>query len=169
LNLDTAKEFESRRDCIQLAESALATVRNVSYLLHPPLLDESGLLAALHLYLEGFRKRSKLRITFDYKPLSFPRLSQELEISIFRVIQEALMNVHRHAASDDARIELVQLADHILIKVRDFGVGIPSATGGMVRGVGVNGMRERLKQMGGDLNISRAEPGTLVEATIPLF
>ncbi len=126
LNLDTAKEFDSRQECIQLAESAIAKVRNVSYLLHPPLLDESGLLAALHLYFEGFRKRSNLRIVFDYKPLIFPRLSKETEISIFRVIQEALTNIHRHSGSDDARIEIRQQPDRIVVRVRDFGIGIPS-------------------------------------------
>ncbi len=173
LNLDTAKEFDTRTECIQLADSALAKVRNVSYLLHPPLLDESGLLAALHLYLEGFRKRSNLRITFDYKPMLFPRLEKDIEISIFRVIQEALINVHRHSGSEDVRIEVYQQPDRVIVRVRDFGVGIPLegflSTPGLVEGVGISGMRERLTQMGGVMKISRAEPGTLVEATIPLF
>lgn len=173
LNLDTAAEFDSRQECIQLAESAIAKVRNVSYLLHPPLLDESGLMAALHLYFEGFRKRSNLRIVFDYKPLIFPRLSKETEISIFRVVQEALTNIHRHSGSEDARIEIHQQPDRIVVRVRDFGIGIPSEGFGdspiLVQGVGISGMRERLKQMGGHMSVVRAEPGTLVEAIIPLF
>jgi signal transduction histidine kinase len=141
--------------------------------MHPPLLDESGLLAALHVFFEGFEKRSKLRITFEYKPDTFPRLSTEIETSVFRVVQEALTNVHRHSRSDDARVEVHQQADRVYVRVRDFGVGMPSS-GPMSApiqnmGVGVTGMRERIKQIGGEVNILPAEPGTLVEAIIPLF
>jgi PAS domain S-box-containing protein len=173
LNLDISSEFELRRESIQLAETALTKVRNVSYLLHPPLLDESGLLPALHLYIEGFRKRSNMRITFDYKPLIFPRFSNEIEISVFRVIQEAITNIHRHSGSEDARVEIQQQPDRIQLRVRDFGVGISTAGESQspttLHGVGINGMRERIKQMGGRLSVLRAEPGTLVEAIIPLF
>ena len=173
MNLDTAKAFESRNDTIQLAEQAIAKVRNVSYLLHPPLLDESGLLPAVHLFLEGFRKRSGLRIVFDSKPMPFPRVNSEIETSVFRVIQEALTNIHRHSGSTDARIEIHQQPDRIVVRVRDFGVGIPdeTMTGELqvITGVGISGMKERLKQMGGEVRILRAEPGTLVEAIVPLF
>ena len=173
MNLDTAKAFESRNDTIQLAEQAIAKVRNVSYLLHPPLLDESGLLPAVHLFLEGFRKRSGLQIVFDSKPMPFPRINSEIEISIFRIIQESLTNIHRHSGSTDARIEIHQQPDRIVVRVRDFGVGIPdeTTTGELqvVTGVGISGMKERLKQMGGEVRILRAEPGTLVEAIVPLF
>lgn len=173
INLDTAPEFPSREEAIHLAQDSLSKVRNLSYLMHPPLLDESGLLAALHLFLEGFRKRSNLRIVFDYKPLLFPRLTSQIETSIFRVVQEALTNVHRHSGSSDARIEVHQHADRIFVRVRDFGVGMPEdlPTGESVisSGVGLSGMRERIKQLGGRVTIQRAEPGTLVEAIIPLF
>ena len=173
LNLDTAPQFGSRSDAIALTQDALSKVRNLSYLMHPPLLDESGLLAALHVFFEGFKKRSKLRITFDYKPSTFPRLTTEIETSVFRVVQEALTNIHRHSGSDDARVEVHQQADRVYVRVRDFGVGMPTA-GPMSApiqstGVGVSGMRERIKQIGGEVNILRAEPGTLVEAIIPLF
>jgi PAS domain S-box-containing protein len=173
LNLDTSPEFASRKESIHLAENALAKVRSISYVLHPPLLDESGLLAALHLYIEGFRKRTDLRVALDCKPIPFPRLNNELETSIFRIVQEAITNVHRHAHSPDARVEIHQQPDRVFVRVRDFGIGMPvdELRGTVVigTGVGIAGMRERVKQAGGEVNILRAEPGTIVEAVIPLF
>jgi PAS domain S-box-containing protein len=172
MTLDTS-QFASRAEAIKLTESVLAKVRNLSYLMHPPLLDESGLLPALHVFIDGLKKRSKLRITIDCKPDSFPRLSRDVETSIFRVIQEAITNVQRHSGSADARIEVHLQADRVFVRIRDFGVGMPidSMTGGLAitHGVGVNSLRERVKQLGGEVNILRAEPGTLVEAVIPLF
>ena len=152
---------------IEMVERALSKTRNVSYLLHPPLLEESGLLPALHWYFGGLQKRSELKVNFDYKPLSFPRLPRDLEIAVFRVIQEALTNVYRHSGSEDARIEMIQEPDRVLIRIRDFGKGISST--GPTAGVGVSGMKERVKQLNGELRVSRAEPGTLVEANIPLI
>ena len=143
----------------------------MSYLLHPPLLDESGLLPALHWYFQGLQSRGQLRITFDYKPTVFPRLPRDVETAVFRVIQESLTNVYRHSESQDARIELVQDHDTVVVRVRDFGKGIPENKIGIsaLVGVGISGMRERVKQLNGELRISRAEPGTLVTATIPLL
>lgn len=152
---------------IEMTERALAKVRNISYLLHPPLLDESGLLPALHWYFEGIQKRAELRISFNYKPAVFPRLSRDLETAIFRVIQEALTNAYRHAGTQDVKIDMEQGPDRVLVRVRDFGKGVgPSA---YTTGVGISGMKERVKQLNGELRVSRAEPGTLVEATLPLF
>jgi two-component system, NarL family, sensor kinase len=155
----------------ELASSALQKVRNMSYLLHPPLLDESGLLPALHWYFEGLQSRGQLRITFEYKPLVFPRLSREVETAIFRIIQESLTNVYRHAESEDARIELIQDSDSVTVRIRDFGKGIPETNFGLAitPGVGISGMRERVKQLNGEMRIARAEPGTLVQAHIPTF
>jgi PAS domain S-box-containing protein len=170
MNLDTSDQFSSRAEAIHLAETALAKIRSVSYLLHPPLLDESGLIPALHVYIEGFNKRSDLRISLEYRPTPFPRLTNDIETSIFRVVQEAVTNVHRHSGSVDARVEIHQQSDRILVRVRDFGKGIPSdgKIGVVPMGVGIGGMRERVKQLGGEIRILRAEPGTLVEALIPL-
>ncbi|MFY9912952.1 MAG: PAS domain-containing sensor histidine kinase [Candidatus Sulfotelmatobacter sp.] len=156
---------------LPLVDSALQKVRNMSYLLHPPLLDESGLLPALHWYFQGLQSRGQLRITFDYKPTVFPRLPRDVETAVFRVIQESLTNVYRHSESQDARIELVQDHDTVVVRVRDFGKGIPENKIGIsaLVGVGISGMRERVKQLNGELRISRAEPGTLVTATIPLL
>jgi PAS domain S-box-containing protein len=152
---------------IEMAERALSKVRNLSYLLHPPLLDESGLLPALHWYFAGFQKRSELRITFDYKPANFPRLPGELETAVFRIIQEALTNTYRHSGSDDVRIEIQQDSERVNVRIRDFGKGVESTAS--AAGVGISSMKERVKQLNGELRVSKAEPGTVVEATIPLF
>jgi PAS domain S-box-containing protein len=152
---------------IETTERALSKVRNLSYLLHPPLLDESGLLPALHWYFGGLQKRSELRVVFEYKPAAFPRLPVELETACFRIIQEALTNVYRHSGSQDARIEINQEADRVQIRVRDFGKGIGPTT--ITAGVGISGMKERVKQLNGELTVLKADPGTLVEANIPLY
>jgi PAS domain S-box-containing protein len=151
----------------ELASSVLAKVRNLSYLLHPPLLEESGLLPALHWFFEGLESRGQLHIVFDCKPVLFARLPEEIEIAVFRIIQEALTNVFRHSESHEARVNLVQEADRVTLRIRDFGKGPPKV--GMPRGVGISGMKERVQQLNGDFKISKAEPGTLVEATIPML
>lgn len=166
-----AKETEARTlvHAIALTDSALNKVRNLSYLLHPPLLDESGLLPALHWYFEGLKTRAPLKLSFDYKPLLFPRLPRELEVVIFRVIQESLTNIFRHAESEDARIEMVQESAHVKVRIRDFGKGISNQATMGKSGVGISGMRERVMQLHGDFIIARAEPGTLVEISLPIL
>jgi PAS domain S-box-containing protein len=158
---------------VALVDSALAKVRNLSYLLHPPLLDESGLLPAVHWYVDGFRKRSGMRTTFEYKPENFARLPSNVEMTVFRVVQEALTNVYRHSESSDARIEIHQQPDRVFVRVRDFGKGIVTdpLTGrlSVSTGAGLGGLKERVKQFGGEVKIVRADPGTLVEAMIPIF
>ncbi len=155
----------------ELAESALRKVRNMSYLLHPPLLDESGLLPALHWYFEGLQSRGQLRISFEYRPVLFTRMPCEIENAIFRIIQESLTNVYRHSDSQDARIDLTQEPDTVTVRIRDFGKGFPDFRSGVSHplGVGISGMRERVTQLKGDFGISRVEPGTLVRATLPLI
>jgi PAS domain S-box-containing protein len=155
----------------ELAGSVLGKVRNLSYLLHPPLLDESGLLPALHWYTEGLQSRGQLRITFDHKPIIFPRLPRDIEVAVFRIIQESLTNTYRHSESQEARIDLIQEIDTVTVRIRDFGKGIPDNKLGTIAGtgVGISGMKERVKQLNGELKISRAEPGTLVSATIPII
>ncbi len=154
----------------ELAASTLAKVRNMSYLLHPPLLDESGLLAALHWYFQGLQQRGQVRVNFEYTPRLFPRLPREIETAVFRIIQESLTNIYRHSESREARIELAQESDIVRVRVRDFGKGIPETTLGTNGrfGVGIAGMRERVKQLDGELQITREQPGTLVQAVIPL-
>lgn len=167
--LDSEKNFEASK----IANDCISTVRNLSYLLHPPLLDETGLRAALHWFIEGLAKRSNIDIALTVLPQDFPRLGTDIETTIFRVVQEALTNVYRHAQSERARVELEKEAGWIIVRVRDYGKGLPAemakSTSGVRMGVGVAGMRERLRQFGGDLSVRRSEPGTLVEAKIPLF
>jgi PAS domain S-box-containing protein len=157
----------------KMVDSAADSVRNLSYLLHPPLLDETGLRAALHWYVDGMVKRSGIQIALSVSPHTFPRLSRDIEMTIFRVVQESLTNVYRHAATDSARVEIEKQADWIIARVRDYGRGLPrefAGPGSSGRlGVGISGMRERVRQLGGELSVSRAEPGTVLEAKIPLF
>jgi PAS domain S-box-containing protein len=163
----------ANEEASELVRTAAATVRSLSYLLHPPLLDETGLRSALDWYVEGLAKRSGLKISLTITPHFLPRLAKDIEITIFRIIQEALTNIYRHAQSDSARVEIDKQPEWVLVRVRDYGKGMPvdngSGMGVSYLGVGISGMRERVRQFGGDLEISRAEPGTLVEAKIPLF
>jgi len=157
----------------EVAGTALATVRNLSYLLHPPLLDETGLRAALDWFVEGLIKRSGMQVTLQIRPEIFPRLGSEIETAIFRVVQEALTNVVRHSKSESARVEIDKQPEIVLVRVRDYGQGLPTELAGpggaKIMGVGISGMRERIRQFGGELAVTRTEPGTLVEAKIPLF
>jgi PAS domain S-box-containing protein len=154
-------------------DTTISTVRNLSYLLHPPLLDETGLGAALHWYVEGLAKRSKIEISLSITPPSFPRLNPDIETTIFRVVQESLTNVYRHANSESALVEVDKKAEFVMVRVRDYGKGLPQESVGRTQspnlGVGIGGMRERVRQLGGELTVSQAQPGTLVEARIPLF
>jgi PAS domain S-box-containing protein len=151
----------------------LQKIRETSYLLHPPLLDEAGLRAALHWYVDGLMQRSKLQISLTFHPDVLQGVPKEIEMTIFRIVQEALGNVFRHAASESARVEIVGQSEQIIVRVRDYGKGISPRIARMESsaqmGVGITGMRERVRQLGGELAITRAEPGTLVEATIPLL
>lgn len=168
--LPEAPENEESRD---MADAAIASVRSLSYLLHPPLLDETGLRSALHWYVEGLIKRSGIQISLSVTPPIFPRLSREVETTIFRIVQESLTNVYRHADSENARVEIDKQLDRIIIRVRDYGKGLPKEFSSEALsaniGVGISGMRERVRQFGGELTVVRAEPGTLVETKIPLF
>lgn len=161
------------KDAGDLIQVAIGTVRSLSYLLHPPLIDEVGLRPALEWYVDGLIKRSKIKISLILKPQIFPRLPKEIEMAIFRVIQESLTNVYRHAGTDSARVEIERQSDRVIVRVRDYGRGFASKVlGGRVsldQGVGIGGMRERIRQLNGELIITRADPGTLVEARIPIF
>ena len=154
-----------------LIDHAIQQVRSISYLLHPPLLDEIGLQSALQFYLEGFTKRSGIEIALEMKPASFPRLGSEMETAIFRIVQEALTNVFRHSGAREAWVTLVKEDAQVIGTVRDNGKGIADAVmqGRPDRiGVGIGGMRQRVKEFGGDLRIGNANPGTFVEVVVPI-
>ena len=160
-------------ESIDLAERSMSGVRTLSYLLHPPFLDENGLLSALRWYAKGFADRSGITVDLDL-PATFGRLPQEVETGLFRVVQEALINTHRHAQSATASIRLTAAADLLTLEIEDRGRGmspevLSSVTmGGGAPGVGIAGMRERLEQLGGRLNIESSVRGTTIRATVPL-
>src|SRR5579862_4634537 len=153
-----------------IIERAIQQVRTMSHLLHPPLLDEVGLLSALNWFVDGLAKRSGIEASLDVQPPDFPRLSTDVETAVFRIVQEALTNVFRHAGAHKVWITLNQKEGQIVVAVRDDGKGI---TENVVElrpdslGVGIGGMRQRAKEFGGDLRLRNANPGTLVELTIP--
>lgn len=158
-------------DISELIDHSIQQVRSISYLLHPPLLDEIGLHSALQFYLEGFTKRSGIEISFDVQPADFPRLPLEMETAIFRIFQEALTNVFRHAEAREARISLVREDHQVVGTVQDNGKGISDGVmeGRLDRiGIGIGGMKQRVKEFGGELRIRNAHPGTIVEVTVPI-
>jgi signal transduction histidine kinase len=145
----------------------------LSYLLYPPFLDEAGLLSALRWYVAGFAERSGIQVDLDL-PSTFERLPQDVETTLFRVVQEALINIHHHAGSPTALIRL-RVDDHrLLLEIVDRGRGMPPTVvaqlpaGGGALGVGVAGMRERLQQLGGTFEIESTGRGTTVRARVPL-
>jgi signal transduction histidine kinase len=158
-------------DVTEVIDGALQQVRHMSYLLHPPLLDEIGLRSALGWYLDGLSKRGGIETTMSLQPPDFPRLAHDLETAIFRVIQEALTNVVRHSQARKAWITLVKNESEIIATVRDDGVGVLNEVAEFRPesiGVGIGGMQQRVKELGGELRLQNAEPGTIVEAVIPI-
>jgi signal transduction histidine kinase len=145
-------------------------IRTTSYLLHPPLLDESGLYSAISWYVQGLQERSGLEVRLDCSE-KFGRLPRDMELVIFRLVQECLTNIHRHSGSKSASIRLSQEANQIILEVRDQGKGMAADRLAEVQsgrsGVGITGMRERLRQFEGTLEIESGDLGTRVFATIP--
>jgi PAS domain S-box-containing protein len=146
-------------------------IRTTSYLLHPPLLDENGLSSALQWYVEGLVERSGLDIQLDV-PEDFGRLSRELELVIFRLVQESVTNIHRHSGSKTARIRIARKADAIILDVQDQGTGMSPKKLADIQsgrsGVGIRGMRERLRQFAGVMNIESGDSGTRISVMIPV-
>jgi len=158
-------------DISGLVERAIQEVRSISYLLHPPLLDEAGLPSALQWYLEGVTKRTGIETSLEAKPADFPRLSPELETTVFRIVQEALTNVFRHSGARNAWVRLVKEEQQVIGVVRDDGKGISDRTADFQPdsiGVGIGGMRQRVKEFGGELMLRNANPGTELEVVIPI-
>jgi PAS domain S-box-containing protein len=153
-----------------IVERAIQQVRTMSHLLHPPLLDEVGLLSALTWYADGLTKRSGIETTLNVHPREFPRLSSEIETAVFRIVQEALTNVFRHAEAHSAEVTLTKKNGTLAVAVKDDGKGIsdkivelrPDSVG-----VGIGGMKQRAKELGGELRLTNTHPGTLLELEIP--
>jgi signal transduction histidine kinase len=159
-------------DSTALIEQMSRELRTISHLLHPPLLDEAGLTSALRWYAEGFAERSKIKVSLELAP-GLGRLSNEFEIAIFRIVQECLTNVHRHSGSPTASIRLALSGKEIMLEIRDEGKGmlrkkrLKAASGGL-EGVGIRGMRERIAQLGGNIEFDSNGSGTAVIARLPI-
>ena len=158
---------------LKVAERSLKEMRTLSYLLHPPLLDEDGLASALAWYVKGFAERSEIKTDLKVSA-NFGRLPQEVETTLFRVVQESLTNVHRHSKSPTARIRLARRANEVKLEITDKGQGMPAKAlhsgnqnSGQL-GVGIMGMSERARQLGGRLEIDSSPRGTTVRVLIPL-
>lgn len=155
----------------QLVDRAIQQVRTISHLLHPPLLDEVGLVSALRWFLEGLSERSGINVRLDVDPPNIGRLKSELETAIFRIIQEALTNMFRHSGARNGVVSLAERNGNMLVSVIDDGKGVgqdveqlrPESVG-----VGIGGMRQRVSELGGTLRIANANPGTIVEVVIPV-
>jgi signal transduction histidine kinase len=155
-------------DSEQLVEECLSETRTISHLLHPPLLDDSGLRYAAEWYVQGFSKRSGIGVSLHVDE-NLERLPQEVETTLFRVLQEALTNVLRHSGSDKVDIAIEARSGNVLLTIRDYGKGFgPSSADQIARGVGLTGLRERLASLGGWFEYGAANPGALVKVTLPL-
>jgi two-component system NarL family sensor kinase len=152
-------------------DRAIQQVRSISHLLHPPLLDEVGLVSALRWFLEGLSERSGIDLRLEVHPPDLARLKSELETAIFRIVQEALTNMFRHSGARNGVVSLIEKDGSILVSVRDDGKGIEEQVI-LLRpesvGVGIGGMRQRVNELGGSLRLANANPGTIVEVVIPV-
>jgi signal transduction histidine kinase len=157
-------------ESLEIVKRCAQEIRDFSYLLYPPLLDECGLASALRWYTEGFARRTKIKVTLDM-PDNLARQPREVETALFRVVQECLTNVQRHSGSPTVHIRIWQEADRLSLEVADQGWGmrVPAPTSGVPRpGTGVAGMRERMREVGGTLEIESDSHGTTVRASLPL-
>jgi signal transduction histidine kinase len=172
--MDTAKPSEVPKlisDTLKLTDFAIKEVRTISHLLHPPLLEELGFLSAARWYVDEYGKRSQIKVSlFIEEPIE--RLPKEVEIALFRVLQETLTNVYRHAAAHAVDVRIVCQNGKVHLTVSDDGKGIPEEIlakfrGGAALGIGLAGMRERLAEFGGQFNVESSAAGSVVEAVIP--
>ena len=181
MNLDVveratkALDARSRRALAEsrsLADQCAREVRTFGYLLHPPLLDEAGLVSAARWYAEGFAKRSGIHVTMDLGEIG--RLPGPVETALFRVVQEGLTNVHRHASTTTASIRLTATANAVALDIHDEGQGLrdpvrhDNGTLHETLGVGIQGMRERVRQLGGTFDVEFTDTGTTVRVRVPI-
>jgi PAS domain S-box-containing protein len=178
MSLDLLSTTEGRQaavalECSEIVDKCLTETRTISHLLHPPLLDEAGLRSALQWYVDGFAQRSDIQVKLDL-PTELGRLDTDIETAMFRVVQEALTNVHRHSSASEVDIRLLVDAKHIQLDVSDNGKGIPKdrlqrvLESGSGTGVGLAGMRERVRDLGGSMEIKSDDAGTTIVISIPL-
>jgi signal transduction histidine kinase len=164
----TSEQREVLAECETLAQRATNELRTTAYLLHPPALDSLGLVRAVEDYARGFAARSGMQVQLELPaPDDLGRLSQEVELSLFRIVQESLGNAWRHAGGKSVAIRIGRGDGHIELDVSDDGCG-PPVLSRNAAGVGIAGMRERLRLLGGQLEIEAAVPGTRVRARLPV-
>jgi PAS domain S-box-containing protein len=174
LSMANDKQIAAISDCAEIANRCLAETRTVSHLLHPPLLDEAGFGSAARWYVEGFDQRSGIKVNL-LLPENLGRLHDEIEIALFRALQEGLTNVHRHSGASAVDIRLELDAARVQLEIQDNGLGMPSLTLQHLRegiaetGIGIAGMRERVRELNGSLEIDSDSGGTLLRVTFPLF
>jgi len=163
-------EGQACAEASSIIDRAIQQVRTLSHLLHPPLLDEVGLLSAITWYVDGLAERSGIETSLEVQPREFPRLPPDLETAIFRIVQEALTNVFRHSEARRAWITLTQRDGKTFVTVRDDGKGIGEKVAELQPdslGIGIGGIKQRAKEFGGELRVANTKPGTLVEVVIP--
>lgn len=171
-NMEQSKRADLLAQSIELLDQCMAETRTISYLLHPPLLDEMGFASATRWYAKGFAQRSGIKVRLNL-PSEMDRLPASIEIALFRVVQEALTNVHRHARASTVRIDVERVHNEIILDIHDDGCGIPAETLRQLQesagtgGVGIASMNERVRELRGVLHLESTE-GTTVRATIPI-
>jgi PAS domain S-box-containing protein len=154
---------ETLGECLTLIQQSTGDLRTISYLLHPPVLEELGLTRTLQNYVEGFSRRSGIPVTLQVSE-QLGHLPSEIELTIFRIVQESLSNIHRHSNSQTAAISLLRVADTLILEIADQGTGIPNLTTSV--GVGIAGMRERVRLLGGETEIQSSSAGTTIRVLL---
>lgn len=161
------KDRELLTESGTLVQQCTQELRTLSYLLYPPLLDDLGLAAALESYVQGFMQRANIRVEVEI-PTDLERFSRETELALFRVLQESLSNIQRHAGSSEARIRLRRESGKIIMEIQDAGKGFAASAASAQPGVGILSMRERLGELGGELTLQSNPDGTTVRAVLPI-
>lgn len=178
MNLDRIPTSDGNKaalasECSEIVEQCLVETRTISHLLHPPLLDESGFASAARWYVEGFAQRSGIEVELDL-PQELTRLHPDVEIALFRAVQECLTNIHKHAGGSLVDIRMTQDTKQVRLEIKDNGEGIPRERlnrllqGTAETGVGIAGIRERFRELGGSLQIRSSRKGTTIIVTAPL-
>ena len=178
MNLDvfrTSKNDQAKlaSDCAEIVDKCLNETRTISHLLHPPLLDEAGFDSAARWYVDGFSQRSGIKVNLNL-PQKLSRMHRDVEVALFRAVQECLTNVHRHSGSSAVDVRLSLSAKQIRLEIKDDGRGIPQERlrslnqGAADAGVGLAGMRERIREFGGSLEIRSERAGVTVIVRIPI-
>lgn len=188
INLDIAllhgggKPSPMLEETRKLVAHAVSSIRTMSYLLHPPLLDEVGFEAAAQWFIDGFAQRTAMSIKTNFTredrplaaPSKAPRMPEAVELALFRALQEGLINAHRHSSSPTVEVMFERLADRATLEIKDLGRGIPPSVmerferTGTGSGVGLAGIRERLKELGGDFTVRSSDAGTTLHSAVPL-